>query len=325
MRRQAAEVARLADALIARPARQLAGVHRLGDAGARRATAPIGPAASARTARRSARASSRRRAAGRCRRRCRAPRARAARAARRARTRRTTARWPRARRRGAPRASAITRPAASRSDGPDVTTTRRPRIAGGQRGGQLDEGAAGHRRNGLPALTWMTTSAIVGGDAARAPAASRDRGAAAASTGISTGNARAVGRRDAERREQIPLVLDRVPRPQRARPRDPPRVHPAAAGDRRSRCARARRSATSAATRAGRRESRSPGRSARARSRRPSARSPSRPRSAARARRDDDLVQMRVADDDRRRRRLDEVGEVRVGKPLPQRADGRAS
>ena len=50
---------------------------------------------------------------------------------------------------------------------------------------------------------------------------------------------------------------------------------------------------------------------------------PSRPRSAARARRDDDLVEMRVAGDDRRGRGLDEIGELRVGKPPAQRVNGR--
>ena len=41
------------------------------------------------------------------------------------------------------------------------------------------------------------------------------------------------------------------------------------------------------------------------------------------ARRDDDLVEMWIATDDRRGRRLDEVGEVSVGKPPAQRVDGR--
>src|SRR6185436_11643507 len=38
---------------------------------------------------------------------------------------------------------------------------------------------------------------------------------------------RAFGRIDAKRREQVPLVLDRVAWPQLARPRDGVRVHPA--------------------------------------------------------------------------------------------------
>ena len=43
---------------------------------------------------------------------------------------------------------------------------------------------------------------------------------------------------------------------------------------------------------------------------------------AAAARRDDHLIQMGIAGDDRRRRGLDDVAEMRVRKPLPQRVDG---
>ena len=110
--REAAKVARRADALIARPARQVVDFDRLGDADPARATAPTAPAASARTARRSARASSPRCAAARCRRRCRAPRDRAALAARRARNRRTTGRGRDPPVRAARAPASITRPAA---------------------------------------------------------------------------------------------------------------------------------------------------------------------------------------------------------------------
>ena len=41
------------------------------------------------------------------------------------------------------------------------------------------------------------------------------------------------------------------------------------------------------------------------------------------ARRDDHLVEMRVVDDDRRSGGLDDVGEVRIREPLPQRMDSR--
>jgi hypothetical protein len=43
---------------------------------------------------------------------------------------------------------------------------------------------------------------------------------------------------------------------------------------------------------------------------------------AARARRDDDLVQMGVAGDNRRGRRLDDIADVRVREPLAQRMYG---
>ena len=41
-----------------------------------------------------------------------------------------------------------------------------------------------------------------------------------------------------------------------------------------------------------------------------------------RARRDNHLIQMAVAGDDRRSRRLDDIADVRVGKPLSERMDG---
>jgi hypothetical protein len=43
---------------------------------------------------------------------------------------------------------------------------------------------------------------------------------------------------------------------------------------------------------------------------------------AVRARRDDDLIQMGVAGDDRRRRGLDDIADGRVRKTLAQRMDG---
>ena len=67
----------------------------------------------------------------------------------------------------AARASAIWR-AASASDGPDV---RRIRRAGSRRTSASVTAwneASGQRRNGLPALTWITTSGVLGADAGRA-------------------------------------------------------------------------------------------------------------------------------------------------------------
>ena len=46
------------------------------------------------------------------------------------------------------------------------------------------------------------------------------------------------------------------------------------------------------------------------------------PSQPARALGDDDRVEMRVVPDDRRGRRLDEIGDVRVGKAAPEGRDG---
>ena len=91
--------------------------------------------------------------------------------------------------------------------------------------------AAGQRRNGLPALTCTTIS--VGRRRRRRVSADRRRPSAAhrRRPAISIGKCRSIRRRDAERRQQIPLVLDRMPRPELPRARDARRVHPAAAGD----------------------------------------------------------------------------------------------
>ena len=183
--------------------------------------------------------------------------------------------------------------------------------------------ASGQRRNGLPALTCMTTSAI--------GRRRRRRARAAASTAARRRridrhldrSARRVRRRDVERREQIPLVLDRMARPQLARPRDAPRVHPAPAGDlvadahRRAAQPRQQRRARPAVEIDGEIER------ARAAAGGRAPRSREQPAHARAARRDDHLVEMRIAGDDRRGRRFDEVGEVGVGKPPAQGADGR--
>ena len=166
--------------------------------------------------------------------------------------------------------------------------------------------------------------AIVGRDAgAREPLGDR-RGGAADRPASRPGSVDAIRRRDAERRRADPTgSRPSAAAAARAAARTRARVHPAAPGDLVADAHAARRSATSAATRAARRGSRSRGRSAARRSRRPSARSASRPRDARAARRDDHLVEVRVVGDDRRRGRLDEIGEVRVGKSLAQRAHGR--
>ena len=99
---------------------------------------------------------------------------------------------------------------------------------------------AGQRRNGLPALTWMTIELRIRGHAGGGQHRSTRRRA----LGRLRHLGRVVGgveRRDAERREQIRLVRDRVPRPQLARAIHAVGVHPAAAGNRVADRAAARR------------------------------------------------------------------------------------
>ena len=157
----------------------------------------------------------------------------------------------------------MTRPAASRSEGPDVTITDRPgsreareatraanarlrpaseRVAGADVDHDQPVGRshAGRSRVGRLSLPWRP-----GPPASRRAISSRS------------------GAADPDRRQEIPLVLHGVPRPQLPRTRDPPGVHPRAAGDLVSDPSRVHRSARSAATRADRHESRSRGRIAR--------------------------------------------------------------
>ena len=111
-------------------------------------------------------------------------------------------------------------------------------------------------------------------------------------------------------------------RPQLARPRDHARVHPASAAnpvadaDRRAAQPHEERRPRPAVEIDGEIEAHR----AEPPAERDVADEPARP---ADARRDDDFVQMRIALDDRRGGRLDDVGEVRVGKSIAQRADGR--
>ena len=175
--RQAAKVARHAVPLMARPAGQRAGVD--GD----RADCRIAPRHRSLRQRRPEqrddrrRASSPRCAAARCRRRCTAPRVRPARAARRDRTRRCArCRSPRRRPARAPRRRPLPRPRAS--DGPEVMIMRRAGRRARARRRPCAKDAAGQRRNGLPALTCITTIGGVGGTpAARSRASTRALGA----------------------------------------------------------------------------------------------------------------------------------------------------
>ena len=152
---QAAEVARLAEALPARPAGQRAGIDDLGEPAAGRATAASARAASGRRAPRSASAWSPRRAAARCRPQCTPPRGRPARAAREIEVVSDGSAAAPTASRALPRMTARRRRA---SDGPDVRMMRRRRIAPDQRRRRRGKRSAGQRRKGLPALTCMTTS-----------------------------------------------------------------------------------------------------------------------------------------------------------------------
>ena len=126
-----------------------------------------------------------------------------------------------------------------------------------------------------------------------------------------------IRRRDAERRQQVPLVLHRVARPETPRARDRVRVHPApsdhgvaeaharAAQPCQHRRARSAVKINHEVVTARAQPPRECGIVAHA-------------APAFRPRRDDHLVQMRIVQDDRRGRRLDDVSEVRVGEPPPQ-------
>ena len=149
--------------------------------------------------------SSRRRAAARCRPQCTPPRGRPARGARRGRTRRCRARVgasgaelrPRPRRRSRARRRA--------SDGPDVRMMRRARVAPRQlRTISATNDSAGQRRNGLPALTCMTTSGWLGAMPAVAQPRARRAPRRAGSSAISTGSRAGSRRVDAERRRAGP-------------------------------------------------------------------------------------------------------------------------
>ena len=191
-------------------------------------------------------------------------------------------------------------------------------VARGERGGSAAKRSGGHRRNGMPAPTWMTIEPAVTGDTGR-PQGRRQRGRRGVQRRSRRERAR-VGRGNVERLEQIPLVLDRVPRPQLARPRDAHRVHPA-------------RAATSYPRRPGaplshvNHDARGPPWKSIARSNAGARkRQPARDRRAGlaiRAPRSTITSSRCGFGDDRGRERLDEVGEPRGGKAFAQRTNGR--
>ena len=215
----------------------------------------------------------------------------------------------------------MTRAAASPSEGPDVTTMRRRAFLGGQ---PRDER---HEVLDRPAPERVAGADVHHHDLVAGPNAAAyqpvaDRGRYNRISGHLHDVDRSLGRRDVERRQQIPLVLDRVPPAQLARPRDAPRVHPAAAGDlvadpdRRAAQPRQQRRPRSAVEVDG---------DVVVRGLEPASQRDVGHHAAqsSRARSDDDVVEMRVVKDDRRGRRFDDVGEVGVGKPPAQRVDRR--
>ena len=209
--RQAAEIARLAMPLVTRPARQRSGIDRdRADAGVAPRHRSLGQRRAEQRHDRTS-SSSRRRAAGRCRRRCTAPRAPPARAVPTGRTRRS-AQSRRPRPAALPAPPPPTASAAPRSDGPEVMIMR---LAGSSRASAAATRAkcsAGQRRNGLPALTCMSTI----GASRVTPAASSRASTTAAAASIDGHFDRRLtvgaGAGNPERLQQIPLVLDRVPR-----------------------------------------------------------------------------------------------------------------
>ena len=132
-----------------------------------------------------------------------------------------------------PRASAAIRDAASRSDGPELNTSRRRGRPRRQRRGGLRETLRASAGTGCPRSRGARSARRRPPTPARASRAAI-AWSAAGSSAIST-RSRAGSRRSArpprDRLQQIPLVGDRVPRAQLARPRHHPRVHPAPALD----------------------------------------------------------------------------------------------
>ncbi len=199
-----------------------------------------------------------------------------------------------------------TRRAGSRPASPAATAANEP---------------TGHRRNGFPALTCITISRWSPYTPARASRSARTL-AVRSPRAISTGYSTRIRRSDVERGEQVPLVLHRMPRPQFARARDSPRVHPAPADNcvahahRRAAQPRENRGARAAVEidddvvrrRAQAADELHLG---------------AEPADAARTRRDNQLVDIGIVLDDRRRGRLDEVCDVGLWKAPPDRSNGR--
>jgi hypothetical protein len=131
------------------------------------------------------------------------------------------------------------------------------------------------------------------------------------------GEAGPIRRSDAERFEEVPLVLDRVPRSKLARPRHTPRVHPGAAGN---------LVADPFSCAAQPCEQRRPRAAVEIEreiepllSQLPAECEIGEPSTSGR---DEDLVQQRAVQNDRRGGRLDDVREMRVGKTLAKRTNG---
>ena len=116
----------------------------------------------------------------------------------------------RRRRPRAPR-SAATASAASASEGPEVMIIRRAAIFARERRRHRANDSRGQRLNGLLALTWSTTRGASAGTPAAAQPRARRRPRPRRRRHLHRVRGR-VGGRDAERRQQIPLVHDRVPR-----------------------------------------------------------------------------------------------------------------
>ena len=192
------------------------------------ARVPRSPAASDRTARRWARRSCRRCGRVRYRSRCRAPPLRRARESRRA-----SSLGSRARDRAATRAAGSERPSTTRSavssPGPAITTKRVRSSARAIASIVSAKRSGGQRRNAIRAPTCTITRRSIGVEAGMTQP--RVDGARGQRLGGQLGRIR-VGRgtRDAERFQQIPLVLDAVPGPQLARAWHPRGVHPGARG-----------------------------------------------------------------------------------------------
>ena len=180
----------------------------------------------------------------------------------------------------------------------------------------------GQRLNGLPALTCTTTI----WSPARTPARARRSSTAAvatASAGISTPSIERSGGAMSNAVNRSHWFSTECRRRSSRGRRDAARVHPATARnlvpdpDRRAAQPRQQRRPRPAVKVDGDVVARG------ACSRRPSATSAITPAQSARARSDDDVVEMRVVQHDRRSRRFDDVGEMSIGKPTAQRVNRR--
>ena len=324
--RQATEVARRADPLVARPARQGSGVDRRASAaaalrhGADRSgsvgpySPTIGHVRRRGDVQRPAVAADEKR--GTVDERAQAPRART----RRSRARRRGVRSERrpGARRGPRRAAAALRRPRAEDDAPHRGSARQ-RSSSARR-----NESSGQRRNGIAGADVDDDTRSPSATPASASRARHASGRSPDRRPSRPASRSRSGGVDVRAAQQIPLVLDRMPR----------RAAPAAGATRRvyiqlrpaivvADPLAARRSARSAATRAARRENRSPDRIAARAAAGPARCPPSAPARPRPRGRDDHVVDMRVVLDDRRRVRLDDVGDVGGGKVAAQRANGR--